>query len=82
MRITSHVGFVNWFRRGDNSHLLWPGYGENSRVVKWVFKHLDCTAEATKTAIGFVLANEVPDKTGVNFSMDDLKTLLSVDAKG
>ena len=76
------IGFVNWFRRDDNSHLLWPGCGENSRVVKSVFKHLDCTAQATRTATGFLLTNDVPDNTGVNVSMDDLKRLLSADAKG
>ena len=82
MRRTSHVGFVNWFRRGDNSHLLWPGYGENSRVVKWVFERLDGTAKAEKTAIGFLPADGALDTNGVDVTKDDLKELLSVDAKG
>ena len=76
------IFFVNWFRRDDNGRFLWPGYGENSRVLKWVFERLDGTAKAEKTAIGFLPADGALDTNGVDVTKDDLKELLSVDAKG
>ena len=76
------IFFVNWFRRDDNGRFLWPGYGENSRVLKWVFERLDGTAKAEKTAIGYLPADGALDTNGVDVTKDDLKELLSVDAKG
>ncbi len=76
------IFFVNWFRRDDNGRFLWPGYGENSRVLKWVFERLDGTAKAEKTAIGYLPADGALDTSGVDVTKDDLKELLSVDAKG
>jgi phosphoenolpyruvate carboxykinase (GTP) len=76
------IFFVNWFRRDDNGRFLWPGYGENSRVLKWVFERLDGIAKAEKTAIGYLPADGALDTNGVDVTKDDLKELLSVDAKG
>ena len=46
--------WVNWFRKGDDGKFLWPGFGENSRVLKWVVERVDGTADAVDTAIGRV----------------------------
>ena len=46
------IFFVNWFRRDDDGRFLWPGYGENSRVLKWVFERVSGSADAVRTAIG------------------------------
>ena len=76
------IFFVNWFRRDDNGRFLWPGYGENSRVLKWVFERIDGTAEAVETAIGYLPAPGSLDTSGLDVSDDDMATLLSVDADG
>jgi len=76
------IFFVNWFRRDEDGRFLWPGYGENSRVLKWVFERVAGTATATRTAIGDLpLAGDL-DLTGLDVSDDDLATLLEVDADG
>jgi phosphoenolpyruvate carboxykinase (GTP) len=76
------IFFVNWFRRDDNGRFLWPGYGENSRVLKWVFERLDGTADAVETAIGFLPTADAIDTTGLDVSDDDMAALLSVDIDG
>jgi phosphoenolpyruvate carboxykinase (GTP) len=48
------VFYVNWFRKDDQGRFLWPGYGENSRVLAWIFRRCEGTAEATETPIGLV----------------------------
>ena len=76
------IFFVNWFRRDDDGRFLWPGYGENSRVLKWVFERLDGTADAVKTAIGYLPTADGLDTTGLDVSDADMKALLSVDVEG
>jgi phosphoenolpyruvate carboxykinase (GTP) len=76
------IFFVNWFRRDDNGRFLWPGYGENSRVLKWVFERINGQAKAEKTPIGYLPTHDSLDTTGVNVTNEDLKELLSVDANG
>ena len=76
------IFFVNWFRRDDNGRFLWPGYGENSRVLKWVFERLDGTADAVETPIGYLPAPGSLDVTGLDVSEADMAELLSVDADG
>ncbi len=76
------IFFVNWFRRDDDGRFLWPGYGENSRVLKWVFERVAGTAGATRTAIGDLPLPGDLDLTGLDVSDDDLATLLAVDADG
>ena len=76
------IFFVNWFRRDDDGRFLWPGYGENSRVLKWVFERLDGTADAVKTAIGYLPAAGSLDTTGLDVSDADMDALLSVDVEG
>ncbi len=71
--------WVNWFRKGDDGSFLWPGFGENSRVLKWVFERLDGTAEAVETAIGRVPTPEALDTSGLDVDEATVTELLKVD---
>jgi phosphoenolpyruvate carboxykinase (GTP) len=76
------IFFVNWFRRDDNGRFLWPGFGENSRVLKWVFERVAGLTDAVDTPIGLLPAPGALDTTGLGVANDDLETLLSVDTDG
>jgi len=76
------IFFVNWFRRDNDGRFLWPGYGENSRVLKWIFERIDGTAAAHKTAIGFLPESSSLDVSGLKVGEEDLRQLLSLDAPG
>jgi phosphoenolpyruvate carboxykinase (GTP) len=73
------IFYVNWFRKGPDGRYLWPGFGENSRVLEWVFRRCDDTAAAVETPIGLVPAPGSLDLEGVQISPEDLDELLSVD---
>ena len=70
---------VNWFRKDGDGKFLWPGFGENSRVLEWVFRRCDGDAEASETPIGLVPAEGALNTEGLDLSPDALRTLLSVD---
>ena len=76
------IFFVNWFRRDNDGRFLWPGYGENSRVLKWVFERLTGSASADKTAIGFLPAANSLDVNGLNIGTAELEAITSLDAAG
>ena len=76
------IFFVNWFRRDESGRFLWPGYGENSRVLKWVFERVAGQADAVRTAIGDLPAAGALDLNGLDVSSADLDELLKVDADG
>jgi len=76
------IFFVNWFRRDEDGRFLWPGYGENSRVLKWVFERVDGTATAVETPIGHLPTPGDLDTSGLDIEAGDLETILSVDVKG
>src|SRR4051794_9766021 len=76
------IFFVNWFRRDEDGRFLWPGFGENSRVLKWVFERVDGTAGAVETPIGYLPGESDLDLSGLDVSAEDLHELLSVDADG
>ena len=76
------IFFVNWFRRDTDGRFLWPGYGENSRVLKWVFERLAGTATAHKTAIGYLPNTDSLDISGLNVSTEELEMLLTIDQAG
>jgi phosphoenolpyruvate carboxykinase (GTP) len=76
------IFFVNWFRRDEDGHFMWPGYGENSRVLKWIFDRVDGKANATKTAIGYLPSPADIDVSGLNVTDADMNALLSIDAEG
>jgi phosphoenolpyruvate carboxykinase (GTP) len=71
---------VNWFRRGPDGRFLWPGFGENSRVLKWIVERLEGTADAIETPIGYVPTPASIDTAGLNVAADDLDAALRVDA--
>ncbi|MAE63192.1 MAG: phosphoenolpyruvate carboxykinase (GTP) [Phycisphaeraceae bacterium] len=72
---------VNWFRKDDDGRWLWPGYGENSRVLKWVVERCQGKADATDSAIGNLPNDGAIDVSGLDIAGSDLETLLSVDAQ-
>jgi phosphoenolpyruvate carboxykinase (GTP) len=76
------IFFVNWFRRDEDGRFMWPGYGENSRVLKWIFDRVDGKANATKTAIGYLPSPADIDITGLDVSAADMNALLSIDSEG
>ena len=76
------IFFVNWFRRDTDGRFLWPGYGENSRVLKWVFERVDGTAGAVETPIGNLPVVSDLDTSGLKVDAADMSTLLSLDTAG
>jgi phosphoenolpyruvate carboxykinase (GTP) len=73
------IFMVNWFRKDEDGHFLWPGFGENSRVLAWVFERCDERADAEDTAIGLVPARNALDTSGLDVSDEALAELLRVD---
>ena len=73
------IYFVNWFRKGADGKFLWPGYGENSRVLKWIVGRLDGEAEAVDTPIGRLPTKDSLDLSGLSISDAALDVLLSVE---
>jgi phosphoenolpyruvate carboxykinase (GTP) len=76
------VYFVNWFRKNAEGKFLWPGYGDNSRVLKWICERVEGTGKAEKTPIGYVPTPESLDLKGLNLSAENAKLLLTVDKEG
>ncbi len=74
--------FVNWFRKNSEGKLIWPGYGENSRVLKWICERVEGTGKAVETPIGLLPTPDAMDLTGLNINPDDLSQILSVDIEG
>jgi phosphoenolpyruvate carboxykinase (GTP) len=76
------VYFVNWFRKNAAGKFLWPGFGENSRVLKWICERIAGTGKAQQTPIGNLPTPEALDLSGLNLPTDDVKELLAVDKLG
>jgi len=76
------IFYVNWFRTDDQGKFLWPGYGENSRVLKWVFERCDGKVSAVDTPIGRLPGTKDLDTRGLNIPEAKLERLLSVDVEG
>jgi phosphoenolpyruvate carboxykinase (GTP) len=72
------IFYVNWFRKDHDGRWLWPGYGENSRVLEWVFERVSGRGDAVETPIGFVPAAGAIDLNGTDVSKEDMEELLSV----
>lgn len=75
------IFYVNWFRKGPQGKFLWPGYGENSRVLAWVFDRLEGRAQGRQTPIGVLPTQDALDVSGLDVSAADLAELLKVDAE-
>ncbi|MDQ3897281.1 MAG: phosphoenolpyruvate carboxykinase (GTP) [Actinomycetota bacterium] len=73
--------YVNWFRKGSDGKWLWPGFGENSRVLAWIFDRVAGTAEAVESPIGLLPAEGSIDTTGLDVAPEDMAELLRVDVE-
>jgi phosphoenolpyruvate carboxykinase (GTP) len=73
------IFYVNWFRRGEDGRFLWPGFGENSRVLKWVIERIEGKAAAAETPIGYVPTPDQMDLEGVDAPAEDVAAALAVD---
>ena len=73
------IYYVNWFRKDAGGRFLWPGFGENSRVLAWIFDRVAGRAEAKETPIGMVPAPGAIDTDGLEVSKEDMEELLRVD---
>jgi phosphoenolpyruvate carboxykinase (GTP) len=71
--------YVNWFRKDQEGRFIWPGFGDNARVLKWVLDRIAGTTEAVETPIGMVPKTEDLDVTGLDLTADALESLLTVD---
>ncbi|MBE6828945.1 MAG: phosphoenolpyruvate carboxykinase (GTP), partial [Ruminococcaceae bacterium] len=69
---------VNWFRLDEEGHFIWPGFGDNLRVLEWIVNRCDGKADAVRTPIGFVPKAEDINLEGLDFSVDTLKSILEI----
>ena len=74
------IFFVNWFRKDQDGRFVWPGFGDNARVLKWISERIDGEAEAVDTAVGRVPSVAALDLSGLDLTPTQLSTLLDVDA--
>lgn len=73
------IYYINWFRKDNKGHFLWPGFGDNIRVLKWIFERVSGSSKAVKTAIGFVPEETALDLSGLSITPQTIQELLSVD---
>ncbi|MGB9604179.1 MAG: phosphoenolpyruvate carboxykinase domain-containing protein, partial [Limisphaerales bacterium] len=76
------IFFVNWFRKGPNNEWLWPGYGENSRVLKWICERVEGKGKAVETPIGYLPTPDAIDLNGLELPAGTIDELLKVDIDG
>ena len=76
------IYYVNWFRKNEAGKFMWPGFGENSRVLKWVFERCAGTADAIETAIGNMPTLDGIDFDGLDMTEEDIANLMRVDTDG
>ena len=73
--------YVNWFRRDEDNKFVWPGFGENIRVLKWAIERIEGKAAAVDTPIGRVPTTDSLDVEGLDMSSDDLAKAVAVDVE-
>jgi len=73
------IFYVNWFRKDSSGKFLWPGFGENSRVLKWIVERISGEGKAVRTPIGYMPTPDAIDTNGLDVSEADMKELLRVD---
>ncbi len=73
------IFYVNWFRKSDDGKFLWPGFGENSRVLAWIVGRIEGTADAQETPIGYVPTLDAIDRTGIDVDDATMAAVLKVD---
>jgi phosphoenolpyruvate carboxykinase (GTP) len=75
------IFYVNWFRKSADGGFLWPGFGENSRVLKWIVERLEGRAQAVETPVGSVPSPASLDDDGLNLPPEALEAALAVKAE-
>jgi phosphoenolpyruvate carboxykinase (GTP) len=70
---------VNWFRKSPEGKFLWPGFGENARVLKWIFERTEGTGKAEKSPIGYIPAPGALDLSGLQLSKENERVLFHID---
>ena len=73
------IFYVNWFRKTATGKWLWPGYGENSRVLKWVFERIGGRVKTQETPIGYVPRESELDLVGLDIAPESVQQVLAVD---
>jgi phosphoenolpyruvate carboxykinase (GTP) len=73
------IFYVNWFRKDDEGNFLWPGFGENSRVLEWVFRRCEGSADAVSSPIGLLPSEGAIETEGLDISEEAMRALLEVD---
>ena len=73
------IFYVNWFRKDKDGNFLWPGFGDNSRVLKWIVERVSGEGKAVETPIGYMPTVDAIDTTGLDISEETMKELLKVD---
>lgn len=73
------IYYVNWFRKGKDGKFLWPGFGENSRVLKWIFERVSGQGLANKTAIGYLPDLQAIDLSGLHTTTEAMQDLFHID---
>jgi phosphoenolpyruvate carboxykinase (GTP) len=76
------IFYVNWFRKDESGGFVWPGFGENARVLEWIFNRCEGSADAIETPIGLLPTLDGINFDGLNLSETDIATLLKVDIDG
>jgi phosphoenolpyruvate carboxykinase (GTP) len=76
------IFIINWFRRNENGKFIWPGFSENSRILKWIFDRTDGKLQAKKTPIGYLPYVDDIDTTSLNISKTDIESIIDIDANG
>ena len=77
-----NIYYVNWFRKNEAGKFMWPGFGENSRVLKWIFERCNGTANAVETAIGNMPTLDDIDFSAMGLAEEDIASLMHVDIDG
>ena len=75
------IFYVNWFRTDENDEFIWPGFGDNLRVLLWMLKRCKGEIDAQETALGYVPRPEDIDLTDLDITEEDMKKLLNIDKK-
>jgi phosphoenolpyruvate carboxykinase (GTP) len=75
------IFIVNWFRKDENGKFMWPGYGQNMRVLKWMFGRLEQTTQATETPLGFMPDYQDMDWKGLDFSREQFQRVMHIDTQ-
>ncbi|HEY8240656.1 MAG TPA: phosphoenolpyruvate carboxykinase domain-containing protein, partial [Kiritimatiellia bacterium] len=76
------IFFVNWFRRSAEGKFLWPGFGDNCRVLKWIFERVEGSGKSVESPIGRLPTTDAIDTSGLTISKETMQELLRVDADG